>query len=156
MAGHGGARPGAGRPRNADKYADQIASFHDQVAANINDRYAALQQLADGGFEQIEEEWMPAGLVQITKQVVTGEGTVNVRELAFPELPPEQLVCVKRKRSIAAPDFRANAYLVDRLAGKPTQATEVSGPGGSAVPIGIVEAAARIYGSDAPDEQHDG
>lgn len=147
---HGGARKGAGRPRNQEKYATEIGSFHDQVAANIDDRYAALQQLADGGFEQIEEEWMPAGLVQITKQVVTGEGTVNVRELAFPELPPEQLVCVKRKRSIAAPDFKANAYLVDRLAGKPTTHVEgevdIPEDGGLSRLLGAVT---KAYGTDS-------
>lgn len=155
--GHGGTRAGAGRPRNNEKYAEQIASFHDQAAATIDDRYAALKYLADGGFteEAVEEVWEPAGLVQITKELISEDGrSMNVRELAFPHLPPEQLVCVQRKvkRQVTAPDLKANQYLVDRVAGKPVQATELSGPGGQAIPVSILDAAARIYG-DAEDEQ---
>lgn len=152
ITGHGGARAGAGRPRNQDKYADQIASFHDLAAADLDDRFSAIQQLADGGFEQIEEEWVPAGLVQITKMVETKEaGAIRVTELAFPELPAEQLVCVKRKRSVAAPEFKANAYLVDRVAGKPIQATEISGADGGPVEVSLLDAAKRIY-RDEEDE----
>lgn len=127
---HGGARPGAGRKPHREKYEREIASFHDQAAAGIDARYAALQLLADGGFEQVSETWEPAGLIYVSKQVETKEGTIKVSELAFPELDPTELVCVRRVRSIAAPDLKANVYLVDRLAGKPVQATEISGPDG--------------------------
>lgn len=126
--GHGGARPGAGRPRNAEKYAAEIQAFNDLVAQRLADRYAALELLADGGYEQITEVFEPAGLVQVTREVITDDGrTVNVKELAFPELPPEQLVCVRRTRQIAAPDRRANEYLVNRILGTPTQHLEVDG-----------------------------
>lgn len=130
--GHGGARTGAGRKRNSEKYAEAIASFHDQAAADLGRRYAALAFLADGGYEEIEEVYEPAGLVMVNKEVITEDGrSVNVREGAFPHLPPEQLVCVQRKKRIAAPDRQANQYLVDRVAGKPVQATEISGPNGA-------------------------
>lgn len=148
--GHGGARPGAGRPRNTEKYAEAITSFHDAAADAIQARYRALTYLADGGFDEeaIEEVWEPAGLIQITKELITEDGrSVNVKELAFPHLPPEQLVCVQRKvkKQIAAPDLKANIYLVDRVAGKPTQATELSGPDGGAIELNnaAMETAAR-------------
>lgn len=148
--GHGGSRKNAGRPRNQEKYAEQIASFHDLAAADLDTRFTALQQLADGGFEEIEEEWIPAGLIQINKMVETKEaGAIRVTELAFPELPPEQLVCVKRRRSVAAPDFRANAYLVDRVAGKPvaTVEGEMTVDAGDALLAKFEGAVAKIYGT---------
>lgn len=121
----GGARPGAGRPRKTDKYAAQIAVLEDGIADGLPENLDNMQLLANGGYEQITESWEPAGLIQVTKQVVTNDGTVNVRELAFPELDPTQLVCVRRTRSIAAPDRRANEYLINRIAGTPTQRVEL-------------------------------
>lgn len=123
--GHGGARPGSGRKRISERYAPQVESFHDQVAADLDKRYAALAFLADGGFEEVEEVWEPAGLVTIQKTLETADGVVRVSELAFPHLDPTTLVCVQRKKKIAAPDRKANEYLVDRVAGRPTQAVEI-------------------------------
>lgn len=122
--GHGGARAGAGRKPNNEKYKLQITALSDRIAGSLDDRYDALDLLARGGFEQITESWEPAGLIEVTKQVVTNDGTVNVRELAFPHLDPEQLVCVRRTRSFAAPDRKANEYLINRIAGTPTQHIE--------------------------------
>jgi hypothetical protein len=124
MNNHGGARPGAGRKPKMSQYATQIAALNDRIADGLPMRAAALELLAEGGFEEIHEVWEPAGLIEITKQVVSGEGTVSMRELAFPHLDPEQLVCVKRTRQIAAPDRKANEYLINRIAGTPTQHIE--------------------------------
>ena len=95
--GHGGARPGAGRKRNSQKYQAQIAAMNDRIADRLSDRIAALELLAEGGYEQISEVWEPAGLVMVTKEVITKEGTVNVKQAAFPELPPAQLVCIRMR-----------------------------------------------------------
>lgn len=123
---NGGARSGSGRKRNNEKYAAPVATFHDQAASDIDARYRALAFLADGGYEEIEEVYEPAGLIMVNKEVITEDGrSVNVKEPAFPHLDPEQLVCVQRKKKIAAPDRAANIYLVDRLAGKPVAAVEV-------------------------------
>ena len=119
--GHGGARAGAGRKRKSDKYAAQIAATNDRIAAGLLDRVAALELLAEGGYKQITEIWEPAGLITIQKVVETKDGTIRGTELAFPELPPDELVCTRRTRSIAAPDRRANEYLINRIAGTPTQ-----------------------------------
>jgi hypothetical protein len=128
----GGARPGAGRKKNADKYAAAIERFTDKAAKGLTARYTALDRLAKGGFEQVTETWEPAGLIYVSKQIETSQGAIRVSELAFPELPPEQLVCVRRTRSVAAPDRKANEYLVDRVLGRPTQQLDVdSDPDGS-------------------------
>jgi hypothetical protein len=50
-------------------------------------------------------------------QRVTPEGTIDVFE--------------------KPPDLRANRYLIDRILGRPTQAVEVSGPDGEAVPVDL-------------------
>lgn len=149
--GHGGARSGAGRKRNSEKYAEQIAALHDRIASRLPDRTAALELLADGGYEQIQEFYEPAGLIQINKLVETKEGTIRVTELAFPHLDPKEMVCVRRVRSLAAPDRQANIYLIDRLAGKPVQATELSGPNGGAIPLSIEETITKIYGDEDGD-----
>lgn len=148
--GHGGRRPGAGRKRNSEKYAAQIAAFTDQVAADLGDRYRALQLLADGGFEQVTETWEPAGLITINKVIETKEGAIRVTELAFPELEPTELVCIRRVRSIAAPDFKANAYLVDRILGKPTAHVEAEHEHsvGDDLVAAFGAAVAKIYGSE--------
>lgn len=122
--GWGGARPGAGRKRHSERHAGQVEQLHDLAAGTLAERYAALDLLARGGFEQVIETWEPAGLVTIQKTLETAEGVVRVTELAFPHLPPEQLVCVRRTVRVAAPDRRANEYLIDRVAGRPTQAAE--------------------------------
>ena len=123
--GHGGARPGSGRKRHQETYAAEIRAFNDLAAAKLADRYAALERLAEGGYEQIAETWEPAGLIYVTKQVETKDGTIRVSELAFPELDPKALVCVRRTRSFAAPDRRANEYLINRILGMPTQHLDV-------------------------------
>lgn len=149
--GHGGARPGSGRKRISERYSEQVASFHDRAAADLDERYAALQLLADGGFEEVEEVWEPAGLVTVQRTLETADGVIRVSELAFPHLPPEQLVCVQRKKRVAAPDRKANEYLVDRVAGRPVAAVEADvevGVGDSLIEA-FGAAVAKIYGGEA-------
>ena len=123
--GHGGARVGAGRKPHKNKYATQVGAIHDRIANRAPQLLDNLELLADGGYEQITEVWEPAGLITIQKTVETKDGTVRGTELAYPELPPEQLVCVRRTRSVAAPDRKANEYLINRIAGTPTQRLDV-------------------------------
>lgn len=158
--GHGGARPGAGRPRKADKYAGQIAAAEDQIADKLPKLIANLLKLANGGFKEVQEEWQPAGLV------TTGSGEYET--LVFPEKPADELVRVKRTVSVAAPDRAANTYLIDRILGKPTQRTELTGEDGSPLVPQLTdeERAARIAellergrargAGLAPDEQPGG
>lgn len=127
--GHGGARPGAGRPKNSDKFASQITEANETIADGLVGFVRNLRTLADGGFEQVSETYEPAGTVLIdTTEIVTGsQGAKKVlrgKAKAFPDLEPDELVLVKRTVSYAAPDANANQYLIDRLMGRPTQKHE--------------------------------
>lgn len=113
----GGARPGAGRPRKAEKYAAPIAAAEDRIADRLPQLLSNMLKLANGGWEQVEEEWAPARLVEI------GQG--ESRTLAYPEKDPDELVLIKRTRKRAAPDRAANIDLINRLLGKPTTRVEV-------------------------------
>jgi 3-deoxy-D-arabino-heptulosonate 7-phosphate (DAHP) synthase class II len=47
------------------------------------------------------------------------------------------------------PDFKANEYLINRVMGKPTERTEVSGPDGGAVQVEMMtRALTKAYGDD--------
>ncbi len=131
-----------GRPRKAEKFAGQIAAAEQRIADTLPSILEAQLLLAHGGFEEVEEEWQPARLVTI--------GSGELEQPAFPELPPDQLVLVKRKSSIAAPDRAAGQYLIDRILGKPTVAVEaeVSGPEGGAIPVSIESVIAKVYAED--------
>ena len=59
---HGGAREGAGRKTNAEKYAPQIATFTDECAAYLKPAFRRLWDLIEGGV-RVEVKTMPAGLV---------------------------------------------------------------------------------------------
>ena len=115
--GHGGARRGAGRPRKAEKFAAPIAAAEDQIVDRLPRLVANQLKLANGGWWEEEVELQPAGLVEV------GQG--ENRCLAYPEKDPDELVVVRKKRRKAAPDRKANEYLIDRILGRPTQALEI-------------------------------
>lgn len=127
---------GPGRPRKAEKYAAPIAAAEDRIADRLPERVERLEQLANGGYEQVETVWKPAGLIFV--------GSGEWATLAFPHLPPEQLVCVERKVSIAAPDRAANIYLIDRIAGRPAQRVDLD-----ADPEGTLELTAEVMSQAA-------
>lgn len=151
--GHGGKRAGAGRPRKAEQYAAQIAAAEARIADRLLERVDALEFLAKGGYEEVEEVQRPAGLIQITEEVITSDGTVNVKRLAFPDLDPTTLVTVEKKKRIAAPDRRANEYLLDRILGKPTQAIEgdIEHNVSDDLVAAFGAAVAKIYGASEGD-----
>lgn len=153
MTSWGGSRPGSGRKKKAEVYGPEITALERRIADRLPQILDNLILLADGGFEQVNEVYEPAGLIQITKEIVTAEGTVNVKERAFPDLPPEQLVCVRRTRSIAAPDRAANIYLMDRIVGKPVAAIEVEAEvqPGDALVAAFGAVVAKIYGDAGGD-----
>lgn len=132
--GHGGARAGAGRPRNAEKYTAQIESATDQIVAKVGDRIAALELLAEGGSQTVHETWELAGLVVVDDVEIDKDGrVVKVKRLAFPNLPADQWVCVQRRVVRSGPSETANIYLVDRALGKTAQEVAISGPDGGPV-----------------------
>ena len=130
MAGsHGGARTGAGRKPRRIKHAAKCNRLDKKLADHIEQAAQNLIKLADGGYERVTQTMKPAGLVQIvrTEETTDARGNPKVLRLlepAFPDLPPEQLVCVERRVEIGEPDRAANEYIIDRIAGRPVPLEE--------------------------------
>lgn len=121
----GGARPGAGRPRKQEKYAAPIAAAEDRIADHLPRLIDNLLHLAHG-WEQVEERYEVAR-----------------------DRDPQELVLVARIVRRAAPDRKANEYLIDRLMGRPTAKVEADlEASDDGVLSRFLEAVARIYGSD--------
>jgi hypothetical protein len=131
----------AGRPRKAEKYAGQISAAEDWVADRLPEILAAQFKLALGGYERVEEEWQPAGLIYV------GSGESACR--AYPDLPSDELVLTKRKSSIADADRAAGQYLINRILGTPTQAIDatIDTPEDGAL-AGFLASVAKIYGGN--------
>jgi len=110
-----------GRPRRAQTFARPIARAEKQIAQRLPELIDNLFVLANGGYERVEEEFQPAGLIYI--------GSGEFARRAFPDLPADQQVLVKRKVSVADKDRQANEYLVNRILGKPMERAEIDGSG---------------------------
>lgn len=116
-SGSGGARPNAGRKAKAEKFPTQVQAAEQRCADRLPNNLANLERLADGEAEQTEEEWLAAGTVTIGKGAYV--------KPAFPDLPPDELVLVRRKTVTYGPDVKANIYLTDRALGRPESADEM-------------------------------
>lgn len=127
---------GPGRKRKTDKFARPIARAEKQIVDQLPALVANTLHLAHGGYERVEEEWQPAGLVYV--------GTGEFARRAFPDLEPHVLVLVKRKVSIADKDRQANEYLINRILGRPTERQELSGPDGGPVEVETTDARSRL------------
>jgi hypothetical protein len=121
----GGARAGAGRKPRSEKFQRPIAAAEKRIADRLPQIIDNLFLLADGGYLQVTETWEAAGLL------TSGQGEATVP--AFPDKRPDELVLTRSTRSIAAPDRGANQDLLNRIAGKPTAALEISGAGGEPI-----------------------
>lgn len=152
MAGSGGARPGAGRKPKSDTFKLPIARAEKRIADHLPQLIDNMLHLANGGYDRVDEEWQPAGLVYI--------GSGEFARRAFPDLPDDEPVLVKRKRTIADCDRAANEYLINRILGRPTERQELTGKGGK--PIEVSDARARLLGiltrraADADESGDDG
>ena len=112
----GGPRPNSGRKTTAfnKSRAEILAAIDKGNVERLPKLFENLFKLADGGYERVEEEWVPgdAPLAQ--------PGTTSSE-------PP--LVLAKRKVSVAEPDRASNQYLIDRILGRPRQSVEVTDAG---------------------------
>jgi hypothetical protein len=124
----GGARPGAGRKPNSrlQQLNDSQQQAADHLEQTLEQRLAAIEQLARGGAQSITERWEPAGTIFIdsTRDVLDSQGnptgkTAPCKTLAFPNLPADQLVLVSRIIRTLPPNLAANIYLTNRLLGAP-------------------------------------
>lgn len=118
MAGNGGARPGAGRPRKKDKYAGSIAKAEERIVDKLPALIDNMFVLADGGYERVEEQWAPAGSLWV--------GSGEFQRRMYPDLKDDVLVLVRRTVSIADRDRAANEYLINRILGKPVDRHEIN------------------------------
>lgn len=152
MAGTGGRREGAGRPRKADKYAGAIAKAEKRIADQLPGLIDNMLHLAYGGYERIEEQWTPAGSLWL------GSGD-SLRPM-YPQLEPGALVLVKRTITIADKDRLANEYLINRIMGKPIERQEIGGVDGGIIEVSFVNYRTGVAGAptgsdgdnDAPSE----
>ena len=134
----GGARPGAGRKRKIEKYESPIVAAENRLADRLPLTIDNLEKLADGGQESYQETWEPAGTILIDDVEIEHDAKGNprpikVKRLAFPDLPADELVLVRKVVSVAAPDRTTNIYLSDRVMGKPTERVEHDGDIGVAL-----------------------
>lgn len=128
MAGHGGARPGAGRKAKADKFAPEIDAAERRIADRLPQILEKIEKLAAGGLVEVTRKHQPAMMVT-TKDVVHDAlgNPKNVVIRLFPkETDPKKMVVVEETRKTLLPDRAAGIYLLDRILGKPLQAIEVS------------------------------
>jgi len=118
----GGARVGAGRKSKAEKNKSAITKAEAQIKDRLPELIGNLFHLACGGYERITRVFEPAGLVMIDTVEYSDDGkAIKSKRLAFPNLPAEQLVEVRRTVTIADKDRKANEYLADRIMGRPQQ-----------------------------------
>ncbi len=138
----------SGRRRKADKFARPIARAEKQIADQLPVLIENMLHLAHGGYERIEEEWQPAGLVYV--------GSGEFARRAFPELEPDAPVLVKRKRSIADKDRQANEYLINRIMGKPIERQEIGGVDGGLIEVSFVNYRTGLAGLETGSDEHSG
>lgn len=135
----------SGRPRKRDKFGRPIARAEKQIADRLPELIENMFYLANGGYERVEEEWQPAGLVYV--------GSGEFARRAFPDLPADQLVLVKRKSSIADKDRQANEYLINRIMGKPIERQEIGGVDGGLIEVAFVNYRTGLAGLEAGSDE---
>lgn len=133
MSGHGGSRPGAGRPARAKRTHKPIVEAEQRCIDRLPQTFDHLEYLANGGYEQVTETWEPAATIMVEQPLRNKDGSylldknqrpIIMKQQAFPDAGPDVLVLVKRVVEVAAPDRTANIYLADRAMGKPTERIE--------------------------------
>jgi hypothetical protein len=128
--GHGGQRAGAGRKAKRIKFAGPVGKLDKKLAAHVEKAAENLIFLANGGYDKGHEVWKPAGAMQIVRTEMVHDDKGNPKilrhlEPMFPDIEDQTtLVCVHRQVEIAEPDRAANEYIIDRIAGRPSQMEE--------------------------------
>ena len=128
---------GPGRPCKADQNAGAVTRAEKQIRDRLPELIDNMLVLASGGYERIEEQWAPAGSLYV--------GSGEFLRRMYPQLDPDELVLIKRTRSIADRDRAANEYLINRIAGKPTERQELTGPDGAAIAFEFTKALNTAY-----------
>lgn len=134
VAAKGGRRPGAGRKPKKTKYELSVTAAEDKIVDHLPQILDNLLKLANGGFEVVENKWMPRSAFSLGDVIAMGAGKSSEDATKAIE-KPDELVLSERKTYYALPDRAANIYLVNRILGSPTQKQELSGPEGGPIPV---------------------
>ncbi|AIE83524.1 hypothetical protein [Fimbriimonas ginsengisoli] len=142
----GGKREGAGRKSKDELYGRKVRIAENKISDRLPTIREDLEIIAHGA-EQVEEEWVEACTVTVddVRQMAGGQ-FAKIKRPAFPDAKPGELVMIRRKIIKLPPDYRANAYLFDRVGGKPTEKVEVDTPAESPLVAAFGTAIAKIYG----------
>ncbi len=146
----GGSRPRAGRKPKATTHARPIAVAEKTLADRLPKTIKNLIALADGGEQEVQEIWVPAGTVMLddieTEDSPNGPRSRKIKRPAFPHLPPLDLVCLKKTVTTFGPDLKANMYSADRIMGKTTVRIEHDGEVTAAIPKTLESMIEKLYG----------
>ena len=160
MTTRGGARPNAGRKKLSEKYARPIARAEKQIVDRLPERIERLTELANGGWEQVTTTYEPAGTILLDLPLRDKDGQplldrqgrpILAKQLAFPDLPADAQVLMRRTVTAMAPDRKANEYLVDRIMGRPTAHIEGAIENTQKLPPALEAMIAKVYGETADD-----
>jgi hypothetical protein len=162
---HGGARVGAGRKPKAAQHEEAIQSAESLLADQLPKTIENLIDLADGGLEEVKEEWELAGTILVDSYEITtdknGKSQCHkVKKQLFPEAEADEMVLVKKSVVRFAPDLKANVYIADRIMGRPTQRIEVEDEPEDELDKALEGEISKIWGAkpdseNAPDSEGD-
>jgi len=155
----GGARPGSGRKKNAEKYESQLNQAHDKIAGKFPQLVDVMLKSALKGHKLVKEVLEPAATVMVDDVEIqdgaNGPVSVRIKRLAFPDLEPDAMVVVQRVITQTAPDREAGKYLLNRIAGTPTQMVELEAANKQELPATLEQAMVEAYGPEAGDDESD-
>lgn len=155
---HGGARPGSGRKKKAEKFAPQIDATEKRIADKLPEIADKLLSLALDGAELVSEVYEPAATVtvDVAERVTDSQGNdriVKGLKMAFPDLPGDEMVLVKRTVTQHYPDRQAGVYLINRILGTPVQQIEAEVANRQEIPDALQAAMIEAYGPDDDDNE---
>jgi len=131
---HGGARPGAGRKKKRDVYANEVNAFEKALAEGLPAVGSGLLEaaLVNGGV-RVVEKFKRVGLItiQVTDVDDSGHALLNpqgkeimITRLAYPDQDPGEEVCSERIQTTEPRSVSAMKFIAAQVAGRPITPTE--------------------------------
>lgn len=137
----GGAREGAGRKKNTEKFAHQWAGFTELCADHLEEAFDHLWTLCEGATKVETKEVKACTMTRKDvvrdedgRPITDGKGKLYLIDvLIFPAAGPDEMVLVERKTLELPPDVRAIAELIQRVGGRPFNAEDEAPDAGDAI-----------------------
>ena len=131
---HGGARPGAGRKKKRDVYANEVNAFEKALAEGLPAVGSGLLEaaLVNGGV-RVVEKFKQVGLITIQVSDVDDSGhallnpqgkEIMITRLAYPDRDPGEEVCSERIQTTEPRSVSAMKFIAAQVAGRPITPTE--------------------------------